>query len=87
MKPDTQNRTLEPTGLAKPGETRGLTGTCPGLACQESAGRVFVHFWNRTDSFLLSKPGRLAGYPDLLLTLRYTLGYLQAMLLKLVNNS
>ena len=56
-------------GLAKPGETRGLTGTGPGLARQESAGRVFGRFWNRTDPFLRSKPGPLAGYPDPLLTL------------------
>ena len=69
VKPGTQNRRLEPTGLAKPGETRGLTGTGPGLACQESAGRVFGRFWNRTDAFLRSKPGPLAGYPDPLLTL------------------
>jgi len=69
MKPETQNRRLEPTGLAKPGETRGLTGTGPGLARQESAGRVFGRFWNRTDPFLRSKPGPLAGYPDPLLTL------------------
>ena len=69
MKPETQNRRLEPTGLAKPGETRGLTGTGPGLARQESAGRVFGWFWNRTDPFSRSKPGPLAGYPDPLLTL------------------
>jgi len=56
-------------GLAKPGETRGLTGTGPGLACQESAGRVFGRVWNRTDPFLRSKPGPRAGYPDPLLTL------------------
>ena len=69
VKPETQNRRLDPTGIAKPGETRGLTGTGPGLARQESAGRVFGRFWNRTDPFLRSKPGPLAGYPDPLLTL------------------
>ena len=69
VKPETQNRRLEPTGLAKPGETRGLTGTGPGLACQESAGRVFGRFKNRTDLFLRSKPGPLVGYLDPLLTL------------------
>jgi hypothetical protein len=69
VKPETQNRRLEPLGLAKPGKTRGLTGTGPGLACQESAGRVFGRFWNRTDLFLRSRPGPLAGYPDPLLTL------------------
>jgi hypothetical protein len=69
VKPETLNRRLEPTGLAKPGETRGFTSTSPGLARQESAGRVFGWFWNRTNPFLLSKPGQLAGYPDWLLTL------------------
>jgi len=69
VKPETQNQRSEPTGLAKPGETRGLTGTGPGLARQESAGGVFGRFWNRTDPFLQSKPGPLAGYPDPLLTL------------------
>ena len=44
-------------------------GTGPGLARQESAGRVFGRFWNRTDPFLRSKPGTLAGYPDPSLTL------------------
>jgi hypothetical protein len=63
-----QNHILEPTGLAKPGETRGLTGTGPGLARQESAGRVFELVWNRTDIYLKSNMGPLAGYPDPLLT-------------------
>jgi len=70
VKPETQNWRLEPTGLAKPGDTRGLTGTGPGLAHQESAGWAFGRFWNRTDPLLRSKPGPLAGYPDPLLTLR-----------------
>jgi len=69
MKPETQNRRLEPTGLAKRGETCGLTGTGPGLASQESADRVFGRLWTRTDRFLWSKPGPLPGYPDPLLTL------------------
>jgi len=69
VKPETQNRRLDPTGLAKPGETRGLMGTGPGLAHQESAGRGFGWVWNRTDQFLRSKPGPLAGHPDPLLTL------------------
>jgi len=68
-KPETQNRRLKPTGLAKPGKTRGLTGTGPGLAHQDTAGRVFGRFWNRTESFFCSEPGPLAGYPDPLLTL------------------
>ena len=69
MKPETQNRRLEPTGLAKPGEARGLMGTGQGLPRQECAGRVVRRFWNRTDPFLWSKPGLLAGFLDLLLTL------------------
>jgi hypothetical protein len=64
------------TGLAKPGETRGLTGTGPGLASPESVDRVFRRFWNRTDPFLRSKLGPLAGYPDPLLTLRSVEGEL-----------
>jgi hypothetical protein len=71
VKPDTQNQRLQPTGLGKPGETRGLTGTGPGLASQESAGRVFGQFWNRTDPCLQSKPVPLAGYPDPLLPLHF----------------
>jgi hypothetical protein len=66
---ETQNRGLEPTGLAKRGEIRGLTGTGPGLSRQESAGRVFGRFWNHTDLCLRSKPRPLAGYPDPFLTL------------------
>ena len=38
------------TGLAKPGETGGVTG--PGLVRQQSAGRVFGRVWNPTDRFL-----------------------------------
>ena len=63
-----QNRRLTPTGVAKPGKTRGLTGTEPGLDRQEAAGRVFGRFWNQTKPFFRSKPGLLAGYPDPLLT-------------------
>jgi len=69
VRPETQNRRLDPTGLAQPGETCGLRGTGPGLARQESAGRVFGRVWKRTDLFLRSKPGPLVGYPDPLLTL------------------
>ena len=68
-----QNRRLDSTDLAKPGETRGLTGTGPGLARQESPGQVFGRVWNRTDPFLRSKPRPLAGHPDPLLTLPWRL--------------
>ena len=68
-KPEIQNRTLEPTGLANCGKTRGLMGTGPGLARQDSAGRVFRCVCNRTDSLLRGKHGSLAGYPDPLPTL------------------
>jgi len=64
-----QNRRLEPTGLAKPGKTRRLTGMGLGFTRQDAAGRIFGRIWNRTDPFLQSKPGPLAGYPDPLLTL------------------
>jgi len=56
-------------GQAKPGKTRGLTGTGPSLACQEGVGWVFGLFWNPTEPFILSKPAPLAGYPAMLLTL------------------
>jgi len=64
-----QNWTLEPTGLAKPGKTHGLTGTVSGLACQDSAGRVSVRMRNRIDPLLVAKPMPLAGHPVPLLTL------------------
>jgi len=59
-------------GLAKPGRTCWLTGTCPGLASQDAAGQVFGLVWNRTKLLLRSEPGLLDGYPDLLLTLVVT---------------
>jgi hypothetical protein len=68
-KPETQNQRLEPTGLAKPGKTIGLTGTGAGSARPDAAGRVFGWFGNQTEPFIWSKPGPLAGYPDPLLTL------------------
>jgi len=68
-KPEKQNRILDPMSLAKPGKTRGLTGTGPGLERQETAGRCFGQFWNQTEPFFQSKPGPLAGYPHPLLTL------------------
>jgi len=75
VKPETQNRRLEPTGLAKPAKSRGLTGMGQCFTRQESAGQVFGRFWNWTDPFLQSKPGPLAGYPDTLLTLHFWLSY------------
>ena len=63
MKPETQNRRLELTGLASRGETCGSTGTGLCVARQESAVRVLGRFWNRTDLFLRSKPGPLGGNP------------------------
>lgn len=67
--PERQNRILDPTDLAKPGETRWLTGTAPGLDRQEVVGWVFAWFWNRTKLCFWSEPGPLAGSPDPLLTL------------------
>jgi len=69
VKPETHSRRLKPTGVAEPSETRGSTGIGPGLAPQESEGRVFERVWNRTDLFLQFKPGPLAGYPHPLVTL------------------
>ena len=71
VKPKTQNRRLNPTGLVKPGETCWLTGTSQDLAHQQSAGQDFGRVWKRTDPFLRSKPGLLAGYPNPLLTLHH----------------
>jgi hypothetical protein len=42
---------MEPTGLAKPGQTRRLTGTGTGLARQEALGRVLGWVWYRTEPF------------------------------------
>jgi len=64
-----QNPRLEPTGRAKPGETRKLTGVGPDLARHEAAGLVFCRVLNTTDPCLWYKPGLWAGYPDPLLTL------------------
>ena len=64
-----QNWTLEPTGLAKQGKTRGLRGMAPGLPRHDSAGRVSGRVWNRANPFLRAKPGPLAGCPDPLQTL------------------
>jgi len=67
--PETQNRRLEPMGIAKHDKTCGFTGTCPGLASQDIASQVFVRFWNRNKLFLRSAALPLAGYPYPLLTL------------------
>jgi len=56
-------------GSSQTRQTCRLTGTGTGLARQESPGRVFGSFWNRTEPFFRSKPGPLAGYLDPLLTL------------------
>ena len=71
VRPDWWNhcRRLDLTGQTKPSETRSLTGTGPGLDCQEAADQVFGQFWNWTEPLFWSKPGPLAGYPDPLLTL------------------
>jgi len=63
--------------LDKPGESRGLTGTGMGFACQVALGRVVDWVWNQTKPFFRSKPGPLAGYPDPLLTLVADGGYLK----------
>jgi len=60
---------LEQMGLAKHGETHGMTGMGLGLARRESVGWGFKRVWNRTDPFLLTSSAPLVGYPNLLLTL------------------
>jgi len=62
---------VEPTGPAKPGNTRGLTGTVPGLAWEEAEGRVSGRVCNRTKSFFQAKHSLLACHPDPLLTLGF----------------
>jgi len=69
VKPETQNWRLEPTSLAKPREIHRLTGTGLGIARQLSAGWVLGQVRNWNYPVLLSKPGLLADYPDLLLIL------------------
>jgi hypothetical protein len=69
VKPETQNQILEPTALAKPSETHGLTGTGPGLPFQESGSWVVGWILNRTDPVQRSTPGPLAGFTDPLQTL------------------
>jgi hypothetical protein len=56
-------------GQAKPGTICVLTGTGPGLACQDAAGWVGGRVWNRTEPFWRSESRPRAGYPDPLLTL------------------
>jgi len=51
VKPETQNRGFEPTGLAKHATARSLMGTGPGLAPHESEGRVAWLFLTRTGAF------------------------------------
>jgi hypothetical protein len=69
VNPEMQNRRLETPDLARPCETRWLTGTGAGLARQQSAGWGFGQIWIQTDPFLRCKPGPPAGYPNPLLTL------------------
>jgi len=68
-KPQTQNGTFDPMGRGKPGDTRGLMGTGPGLVLHNAAGRVFGWFWKWTELVFQSKPGPQAGYPYPLRTL------------------
>jgi len=67
--PENQNRRCELMGLAKPGKTRGLTGTDPGSARQEAVPWVWCWFRHWTELFAGSSPGLLAGYLESLLPL------------------
>jgi len=66
--PETQNRSLEPTGLGRPCKIRELTGMGPGLAHQGAVGRASSWFLNVTELWFITEPELLAGYPDLLLS-------------------
>lgn len=55
--------------LANHGKTHTMTGTGLGLAHEVVVDGNFGMIWNRTDLFLGSKTGPLAGIPDPLLTL------------------
>jgi len=81
VKPATGNQRLELIGLAKPGETCGLTVPGPVLARQDSPDRDFGWVWNRTDLFFWSKPRLLAGYPDPLLTLFFSIQSLETSII------
>jgi len=69
VKPETQKRRLDVAGLAKPSKTPWLPSTGSGLSCQEAAGQDSGRVWIWTDPLFQSKPGLLAGYQDLVLTL------------------
>jgi hypothetical protein len=86
VKPEKQNRRLEPPGLTKVGKTHRLVGTGLGYAPQEAAGSVFGQVWNRIDAYLLTKPGPLAVNLHLLLSLHLrnhqcmnSIGFLQPL--------
>jgi len=66
------NRTLKPTGQAKPGKTGELMSPGLGWARQVSVGRVLRRVWNRTNLLLRIQPGPLARYPDPLLPVART---------------
>jgi len=59
--PETQIQWLDPTGLAKPGETHGLIGTGLGVDRQDAAGEVFGGSWNQIELFFRSRPGPVAN--------------------------
>jgi hypothetical protein len=64
---------MKPTGLTNSSKTRRFTDADPGMARQEAADQVVVRVWSTYDAFLVSKPGLLASYPDLLLSLFTTI--------------
>jgi len=55
------NQKLDPTGLANPAETHGLTGTGPGVDCQNAAGQVFGRFWKPNKTVFLVQTWTAGG--------------------------
>jgi len=78
VKPELQNRRMEPTGLAKPGKTHWLTGTRPGFARQKSAGWVAWWFLTRTGALGLVSTRTEAGQPGTVANTRHLREHLGA---------
>jgi len=68
---ETQNAEPEigPDGSSQTRRNPRVDGYGSGFGPPRVSGSGFGRVWNRTDPFLQSKPGPLAGYPDPLLTL------------------
>jgi len=63
------NRKMEPRSGYNPANEPPVYVWSGNQPCQDKAGGVFGRIWKRTEPNWQSKPGPLAGHPDLLLTL------------------